>query len=172
MVFMAPFLSARNYASALDIVMADPYPVPTRSVSLAGETARQLKNEFTGKKPVWIVPQAFGGGEWWEREPTLQEMRSMTWQAIINGATGIQYFVRQGLNYFPKSAAAWGECGRMAVEVAELTPWLLSNDPAPVVVSDNSNLQVSSRSYKGRTVVLAVNKTNEYITSPVRITGR
>jgi len=29
----------------------------------------------------------------------------MTWQSIINGATGIQYFVRQGLNYFPKSVA-------------------------------------------------------------------
>ena len=62
-----------------------------------------------------MVLQAFGGGEWWGREPTLQEIRSMTWQSVINGATGIQYFVRQGLNYFPKSVAAWNECGRMAI---------------------------------------------------------
>ena len=52
----------------------------------------------------------------------------MTWQAIINGAQEFNTFVRQGLNYFPKSAATWGECGRMAMEVAELTPWLLSDE--------------------------------------------
>ena len=128
MVFMAPFLSSKKYANALDIVMADPYPVPNFPITIAGDVAGQLKTEFKGKRPVWMVLQAFGGGEWWGREPTIQEIRSMTWQAIINGATGIQYFVRQGLNYFPKSVAAWSECGRMALEVAEITPWLLSDE--------------------------------------------
>jgi hypothetical protein len=171
MVFMAPFTSARNYANALDIVMADPYPVPVRPVTQVGDVTLQLKSEFAGKKPVWIVPQAFGGGEWWEREPTLQELRSMTWQAIIRGATGIQYFVRQGMNYFPKSAAAWGECGRMAVEVAELTPWLLSDDESPSVSASSPDLITASRTYKGRTVVLAVNKTNKFVAASVRING-
>ena len=124
-VFMAPFITAARYSSALDIVMADPYPIPDHPVSLPGDVANLLRTEFKGKKPFWIVPQAFGGGELWSREPTIQEIRSMTWQSIINGATGIQYFVRQGLNYFPKSPATWSECGRIAMEVAELTPWLL-----------------------------------------------
>ena len=26
-------------------------------------------------------------GEWWEREPTFQEIRSMTWQSVVNGST-------------------------------------------------------------------------------------
>jgi len=95
---------------------------------MAGDAARQLSEAFKGKKPVWIVPQAFGGGEWWEREPTLQEIRAMTYQSIIRGARGIQFFVRQGLNLFPKSTATWNECGRMALEIAELTPWLLSDE--------------------------------------------
>ncbi|NMD02768.1 MAG: hypothetical protein GYA71_05800, partial [Bacteroidales bacterium] len=62
-VFMAPFLSSRKYANSMDIVMADPYPVPDMPVTYTGNVAGTLVQEFSGKKPVWIVPQAFGGGE-------------------------------------------------------------------------------------------------------------
>ena len=170
-VFMAPFLSAKNYISALDIVMADPYPIPNLPATLPGDIANQLKTEFTGKRPFWIVPQAFGGGEIWSREPTLQEIRSMTWQSIINGATGIQYFVRQGLNYFPKSEATWSECGRIAIEVAELTPWLLSEEETLPVISSSKNVVVTSRVHYGQLVLLAVNKINEPVTTSFRVSG-
>ena len=170
-VFMAPFLASAKYSNALDIVMADPYPIPDHPVTMPGDVAAQLKTEFKGKRPFWIVPQAFGGGELWSREPTIQEIRSMTWQSIINGATGIQYFVRQGLDYFPKSAAMWGECGRMAVEVAELTPWLLSDeDPLPVS-SSSGNVIVTSRLHNNQLIIMAVNKSNEPVSTSFRIGG-
>ena len=95
----------------------------------------------------------------------------MTWQAIIKGATGIQYFVRQGLNYFPKSAATWGECGRIAMEVAELTPWLLSDEETIPVESYSQNVLVSSRIHDGQLIVMAVNKKNEAVSSTIRING-
>jgi len=170
-VFMAPFLTARNYACALDIVMADPYPVPDLPASLVGEVAEQLKTEFTGKRPFWIVPQVFGGGELWSREPTIQEIRSMTWQSIINGATGIQYFIRQGPDYFPKSASTWGECGRMATEVAELTPWLLSDEAALPVQCSSKNVLVSSKVHNSQLIIMAVNRKNEPVSATIRITG-
>ena len=170
-VFMAPFMSSKKYADALDIVMADPYPIPNLPVTIVGETAGQLKTEFKGKRPFWIVPQAFGGGELWSREPTIQEIRSMTWQAIINGATGIQYFVRQGLNYFPKSSATWSECGRISVEVAELTPWLLSDEETMPVESYSKNILVSSRLHNNQLIVMAVNKINEPVSASIRISG-
>jgi hypothetical protein len=170
-VFMAPFITARKYSDALDIVMADPYPIPDHPVTLPGEVSDQLRTEFRGKRPFWIVPQAFGGGELWSREPTIQEIRSMTWQSIINGATGIQYFVRQGLNYFPKSSATWSECGRMAMEVAELTPWLLSDEEPLHVESYSKNILVSSRIHNGQLIIMAVNKINEPVSTSFRITG-
>jgi hypothetical protein len=170
-VFMAPFITAKNYSGAMDIVMADPYPIPDRPVSIPGDVADQLRTEFKGKKPFWIVPQAFGGGELWSREPTSQEIRSMTWQSIINGATGIQYFVRQGLNYFPKSAATWSECGRIAMEVAELTPWLLSDEEPLQVVSNSKNVLVSSRLHNGQLIIMAVNRINEPVSTSFRVTG-
>jgi hypothetical protein len=170
-VFMAPFLEAKKYSGALDIVMADPYPIPDLQATLPGLVADQLRNEFKGKRPFWIVPQAFGGGELWSREPTIQEIRSMTWQSIINGATGIQYFVRQGLNYFPKSAATWSECGRMATEVAELTPWLLSDEETLPVKCYSKNVIIASRFHNGQLIIMAVNKINEPVSTSIRITG-
>ncbi|HEX7493976.1 MAG TPA: hypothetical protein VF346_07140, partial [Bacteroidales bacterium] len=95
----------------------------------------------------------------------------MTWQAIINGATGIQYFVRQGLNYFPKSSAAWSECGRISVEVAELTPWLLSDEESLPVESYSKNILVSSRLHNDQLIIMAVNKINEPVSASIRIAG-
>jgi hypothetical protein len=159
-VFMAPFLSSKKYSDALDIVMADPYPIPDMPVTMVGDAGASLSSEFKGKKPVWMVPQVFGGGELWSREPTIQEIRSMTYQAVINGARGIQYFVRQGLNLFPKSTAAWNECGRMAAEFAELNPWLLSDEETIPVTSGSRNIQVLSAIHDGQLMILAVNRTN------------
>jgi hypothetical protein len=171
MVFMAPFMASRKYSAAFDIVMADPYPVPTLPISMVSDLGKQLNTEFKGKQPQWMVVQAFGGGEWWEREPTIQEIRSMTWQSVISGATGIQYFIRWGFNYFPKSAAAWAECGRISLEIAELTPWLLSDeDPLPVS-SGSPNIIVTSKLYKGKLAIMAVNKKNEPVNSSISIRG-
>lgn len=178
MVFMAPFQASKKYADALDIVMADPYPVPNYPIGLAGDVTGQLKSVFNLEKPVWMVLQAFGGGEWWGREPTIQEIRCMTYQALINGATGIQYFIRQGLNYFPKSVSSWSECGRMAMEVAEITPWLLSDEEAPSVESSSQSIHVASRVHDGQLLIVAVNRKNEpaavsfRIKSPVRANAR
>ncbi len=170
-VFMAPFLSSKKYAAAVDIVMADPYPIPDLPASLVGEVAASLKKEFHNEKPVWIVPQAFGGGELWSREPSIQEIRSMTYQSIIGGATGIQYFVRQGLNSFPKSVSTWSECGRMALEVAELTPWLLSDEEANKAESFSKSIAVTSRLHNGQLVVLTVNKINEPQRAEIKLSG-
>jgi hypothetical protein len=170
-VFMAPFISSKNYINTLDIVMADPYPVPDSPLTLPGDIAGQLKAEFNGKRPVWMAQQSFGGGELWSREPTIQEIRTMTYQSIIRGATGIQYFVRQGLNYFPKSAATWGECGRMAMEIAWLTPWLLSDEKTLPVESYSNNIIVTSRLHQGQLIIMAVNKINEPAGTVIRING-
>jgi hypothetical protein len=170
-VFMAPFVASTKYADALDIVMADPYPVPNGSVSQISDVTRQLIAEFEGRKPVWIVPQAFGGGEWWDREPTIQEMRSMTYQAIVNGARGIQYFIRHGLNSFPKSTSAWNECGRMATEIAEITPWLLSDEKRLPVKVTPGNVLVSSALHEGQLLVIAVNKVNSPQKVNISISG-
>ena len=170
-VFTAPFGGTRNYIKSLDIVMADPYPVPDMPVSYIGVVVDQLKRDFKFRRPLWMVPQAFGGGEIWEREPSIGEIRSMTWQSVIKGATGIQYFIRQGPNAFPKSTAVWDECSRIALEIGSLTPWLLSEEESVPVSSGSDNIIVSSRLYDGQLIIMAVNKINAPQRADIRMSN-
>jgi hypothetical protein len=155
-VFISP-PPAQRYAKALDIVMCDPYPIPNRGPAYAGDLIGRLNSAFQLRNPVWIVPQAFGGNEHWAREPTRQEERLMTYLGVMQGATGVQYFIRDGMNGFPKSAAAWAECALCAVEVAQLTPDLLSVEPRPAVVAEPATVRVTARQRDGLVTVIAAN---------------
>jgi hypothetical protein len=168
MVFMAP-AKARGYAAAMDIVMADPYPVPTYPVTDVERVIRRLKKEFLYTKPVFLVPQAFGGAEWWRREPTAGEIRSMTYQAIVEGATGIQYFVRHGLNFFPKSVVAWNTCSDMAHEVAEISPELIMGELAGRVKSLSSGIRVRAMKYNNYLTIIAVNVKNNPVSLKIQL---
>ncbi len=159
-VFMTP-QKAQQYAGAMDIVMADPYPIPGNSVSTTGRVTKELVSEFYLEKPVWIVPQAFGGNEWWAREPTAQEIRVMTYLAMVEGAQGIQYFIRHGMNAFPKSVVAWNECSNMAHEVAELTPALSQGTLVASIRANHRSIKLRSLLYKDCLTILAVNTENK-----------
>jgi len=159
-VFMAP-MQARKYADAMDIVMADPYPVPNQPIKIVGTVAHNLKQEFLAEKAGWMVPQAFGGSEHWRREPTLRELRAMTWMSIVEGMSGIQYFVRHGKNGFPKSTATWGECGRIALEISEIMPFLTKGIPVEGITSTTKGLRISMHEYQGDLLVIAVNEDND-----------
>ena len=159
-VFMAPNMAV-DYRHVMDVVMADPYVIPNGKVADVGKTAAMLYEDFFLEKPVWIVPQAFGGNEWWEREPTRQELRAMTYGALVNHAMGIQYFIRHGLNSFPKSTTAWNECGTMALAFAEITPFLFSPDPVPVITVSDEAVQLRGFHLNGSYLLVAVNTVNE-----------
>jgi len=175
-VFVVPG-AARRFAEATDVVMADIYPIPNDPPVVVGDETIKLVKEFHREKPVWIVPQAFGGNEWWPREPTPQEERLMTYLAVIHGATGIQYFVRQGLNQRPKSTAAWAECGAVALEVAELTPVLLSHEPRPRVSASLETVRAGAWLDRGIITILAANTVNQpetvrFILEGIDFTGK
>lgn len=159
-VFMAP-MQARRYADAMDIVMADPYPIPNNTPEGVGYVTRNLMNEFRGEKAVWIVPQAFGGSEWWGREPSIQELRVMTYLPLVNGATGIQYFVRHGFNGFPKSTAAWGMAGQMALETMDIAPFLVKGVVSDIAGTDQENIHLRTWEKDGQTLIMAVNESIE-----------
>ncbi len=159
-VFMRP-KKAKKYVAAMDIVMADPYPIPHSNVADVTAITENLYKEFEYEKPIWIVPQAFGGNEWWMREPTQQELRVMTYLSIINNATGIQYFIRKGLNGFPKSTSTWAECGMISLEIAQLTPFLLDYDSQPKVSVSLDDLQINAWKKGDETIILIANEKNQ-----------
>lgn len=159
-VFKSP-RKAADYRDVMDIAMTDPYPIPQGKVIEVTAYTDILKNAFWLEKPIWVVPQAFGGNEWWQREPDPREIRAMTYLAIIHGATGIQYFIRNGPNSFPKSTAMWAECGAMALEIAELTPDINSPHSGPVLTPDDPHIHAKAWNRAGLVTIAVVNDRNE-----------
>jgi len=156
-VFMTPS-KAVDYSNGMDIVMTDPYPVPGGNIRIVSDLVKNLQKHFQYNKPVWLVPQAFGGNEFWEREPDWREIRMMTYQGIINNTKGIQYFIRHGLNSFPKSTSAWNEAAKVALEVREISPFLLNFDTQYSIKIDNVNIDINCWKKDGELLIGLVNK--------------
>ena len=100
--------SLRKYNPVSDITGADIYPVSypagkhsqfvktNAEISMTGDYTRRMMEVAEGKKPVWMTLQISWSGVLKQgqtlRFPTFPEERFMTYQAIINGARGLNYF--------------------------------------------------------------------------------
>lgn len=100
--------SMRRYNAVCDIIGADIYPigyppgnhsqfVKTNSeISMVGDYTRRMMEVAEGRKPVWMTLQISWSGVLKPgktlRFPTFPEERFMTYEAIIAGARGINYF--------------------------------------------------------------------------------
>jgi len=157
-VFMMP-QKAHDYQNTMDIAMTDPYPIPGPANSVM-DYLKQYSKAYQYQKSVWLVPQAFGGQEMWAREPTAHEIRLITYMGLVSGAKGIQYYVHAAGNLNPQSVSAWSACSDIAVETAQMTPFLLSCDNAPIVSTHEPDLFTRTFSYKGNLLVMVVNNQN------------
>lgn len=155
MVLMRTSAAAR-YADAMDIVMCDPYPIPREPIETVGRVVRGLSRQFAYQKPVWMVPQMFGGSEWWLREPTPAEVRRMTYDAVFYGATGLQFFVRHGHSSFPKAPQSWAEASRIAFEMQEVTPILAEADSMQIITTSQPDVQLKLWQAGDRFALLAL----------------
>ena len=146
----------REYVNATDVLLADIYPVGSNVGSKpctaangcnitrdVGDSVRATI-AATGKT-LWYVPQAFGSQEGIQREPSPGEVRAMVYSALLAGATGNFFFTREDADagppvvhdYLhvgtaqPRSSSLWSEARRLALEVNEMAPWLMSGVARP-----------------------------------------
>ncbi|MEN6303193.1 MAG: hypothetical protein ABFD96_10745 [Armatimonadia bacterium] len=159
MVFCQSEAAAR-YARGMDICMTDPYPIPNSPVTNVSDFCDRINRDLADALPLWVVPQAFGGGEWWKREPSRQEMRCMTYLALIHNSRGIQYFIRRPPASNPNSPDLWSECRRLMFELGQLTPALAGEQrPAPTV--NPAGIHTAAFGERGAVTVLCTNTKNE-----------
>ncbi|SFW79860.1 carbohydrate binding domain-containing protein [Chitinophaga sancti] len=158
-VFMMP-QKANDFRNTMDIAMTDPYPIPGPADKVMDDLTQYAK-AYQYEKSVWLVPQAFGGQEMWNREPTGAEIRLMTYMGLIGGAKGIQYYVHAPGNLNPQSVSAWSSASNVAVETAQMTSFLLSADQAPALHADDPKILTKAFSYQGNTLLIAVNNENK-----------
>jgi len=94
----------RAYSQACDIYGVDIYPVPApdphgdlsnKTLSVVGDYAARMTTALNGKKPNWMILQAFAWGVLNNRPPvypTLKELRFMACDSLLNGGTAIVFW--------------------------------------------------------------------------------
>lgn len=118
----------KGYVNSTDIFLPELYPIGKNGMRGVPEVINDMnhvKEELrkAGQcKGVWAIVQDFKG--WgWERYPTNEELRAMTYLSIIHGATGITYYTYGGWgNNFgaPFDKGVWNNLKKVVGELAYL----------------------------------------------------
>jgi len=117
-----------QFAPYVDVFSSDPYPLAnnnTNTIQVANQTAR-AREAIHQSRPLWIVPQCFGyvKGPW--QVPTPAQERSMTYQALIEGANGLIWYVYDDVLFkVVEHPELWAMMKQLTGEVKALTPILL-----------------------------------------------
>ena len=165
-IYQLQFL--REITPTFDVIGTDPYPVPDKPLSMVTDWTRRTDCAYFGFRPMWQVPQAFDWGGYrtenpgspQNRMPTVDEMRSMSWQCIASGANGLVYYsftaIQKESHGLP-FAKAWADVCKVGAEVRRYIPVLLSVEPAPAVTGAPVAWGVRTWRKDGVTWLLVVN---------------
>ena len=153
-----------DYMGSFDCVGTDPYPVG-HPIRQAYDWANATRRGTLGIRPMWQVPQAFDWATFHQqpgptdRMPTRDEMKSMTWQAIVGGANGLIYYSYTYLMASPTTPfeKAWADVKAAAQEVKDCFDILLGDGNPPKAVSTNHEIPIRTWMNGERRYILAVN---------------
>jgi len=162
------------YTKMTDIIGVDPYPVtgktdgegnPTYDISKAGDAVAQIKKSFPNR-PVYYVMQGFHYSSRGDlRSPSYTELKNMAWQAICEGAEGLDWYAYpEMINDSTKSAEQWkNEVSTLLSEIKVYEPIILSDEPVPNYSTSAGSdwLNLTLRRYNGKTYLFAVNHSFE-----------
>ncbi|MBD3293481.1 MAG: hypothetical protein GF393_11195 [Armatimonadia bacterium] len=168
-----------GYVRTFDVIGTDPYPIPGRPAAMAGQWAELTREAVGDARPIWMVPQVHNWGVYrgydGTRPPTLEEMRSMTWQCICEGADGLVYYSWMDLHRDETTPfeERWPDVKTVTEEVAEQIPVLLSVEPTPEVeVRGPEAVHWTIRTHDGTNWLFLVNGAPEPARAIVRPGGK
>lgn len=131
----------RPYVHCTDAFMLETYHVRAKNrtgLEVASvirdmrTVARIIATEGAPVKSVWPIIQHFEGWSTWKRFPTFDELRAMSFAAIIHGAHGIVWYTYGGDGKRGKGVTSsperWKEICRMAGEIASIQNDLTTRD--------------------------------------------
>jgi hypothetical protein len=174
-VVLYQFGEVRAYRNSFDVIGTDPYPIGhSTPASMASLWTAEVLRQVDGARAIWQVPQIFNWANYEAAEadkkkcrtPTVDEIRSMTWQCVAEGATGIVYYSWFDLKRNPDVpfAKLWPGLKEIAAELDHASPIVLSVEPvAPVKVRETTGnaspkwLHVLVRRHQGKLYLFVVN---------------
>jgi hypothetical protein len=170
------------YAPSADILWVDPYPVPTRALTLVEENV-QLARTAAPDQPVWAVIQAFDNEVWRDKQlqqearqglrapsrPTPEEIRNMAFQALAAGAKGIVFYWTPNTAYHIQKHApvTWQGVVDTVQTLNRLMPFLVAEETEADALRVVQPLRSWSRNVDGQRVVVLINTAEDTITARV-----
>ncbi len=160
----------RAYLKTFDVIGTDPYPIGRKPASLAAQWTARTFDQAERSRPMWQVPQVFNWGNYGKndvdktngRTPTPAEMRSMSWQCICEGATGLVFYSWFDLkrNADVPFEKQWDALKTIAAEIDRFAPMVLSIEPPPSVSLEGERpawLHWIVRGNSGKAYIVAAN---------------
>ncbi len=132
---------------------------------------RDIQRSGRPVKTIWPILQNFKGGDWY-RYPDYNELRAMSYEAIIHGANGITWFSYgggsfQGATDTPES---WENMRRVAGELSALQEVFLEPEKLPVEATviegpqtdklGYPSVSVMARRHDGKLFLICANSAN------------
>jgi len=160
-VLYSDTLQAKASGWNADVVMIERQVIKDTGITDTELAVRALHNEFYPYKPVWIVPQVSNDTGLCENAVTPGETCAATWLAVMNGITGIQNIPPKEPCHSTLSLMLWAEASRMALETAELAPFLLQYDDQPQYGCSIKEIRVKGWVKDSTAIILAVNTSGQ-----------
>jgi hypothetical protein len=160
-----------SYIDTFDVIGTDPYPIGRKPASMAADWTAETFRQVEKSRPVWQVPQLHNWANYQKvasgatkpRTPTYDEVRSMAWQCITEGATGLVFYSWYDVRRNPDVSfeEQWAGLKRIAEEIDRMAPVILSVEPVPAITINDGEppkwLHWLVRRHGGKTFLLAVN---------------
>jgi hypothetical protein len=158
----------REFWDTSDVFGVDWYPIAWLHISTTGQSTAQARAQLFNARPRWDVAQAHNLGIYnveasTARAPTYEEMRNMAWQFLCNGATGLILYLFDDLKRDPKATfeQRWPDVKKVAAELKEISPILLSVDEPQAVKVDGATVRWFAKALGNTTHVFLVNTARE-----------
>ena len=165
------FKEVAAYINTFDVIGTDPYPIGRKPASMAAEWTAETFRQVNRSRPMWQVPQLHNWANYQKlsagmketHTPTFDEVRSMAWQCIAEGATGLVFYSWYDVKRNPDVSfdEQWPGLKRIAAEIDPLAPAILSIEATPNVTVSGGHaptwLHWLVRRYQGRLYLFAVN---------------
>lgn len=146
-----------------DIIAPDPYPVgKVWGIDYVARCLESLQGSLQGNRPVWGVPQAFGGYGSYGIPSPAQE-RNMTYQFLVHGAKGLIYYAYYDGGFdMRQHPDLWAMMSRLAKEVQALAPVLLDPSPGQILrAGPQQQVHALWKRHAGTDYLIAVNASEE-----------
>ncbi|GGD82676.1 carbohydrate binding domain-containing protein [Paenibacillus nasutitermitis] len=167
----APITWAYDITAKLtDIFATDYYPLPNLPISLVGEHTVLGKEAAGDDKPVWTVLQAMYNYNH-PYLPTINEVRNMAYQSIVNGGQGLAYYSLNEFEFKLRESALWPGLVQFSEELA-----LIGRLVTEAELHSSGKSEVDGWNLwkdEGHLYAMAVNTSDEsqQITIPLGLTG-